>query len=550
MSNILTARTIIIKIAVNLSVTLFAGNVFSQTITNTPATKTDNFTRPKLVVGIIVDQMRWDNLYRFSSRYKEDGGFKRLLNGGFNCENTLIPYTPSVTACGHASIYTGSVPAINGITGNEWWDYSINNYMYCTDDTVAKTVGSSTKSGQMSPANLLVNTIGDELRLATNFRSKVIGIALKDRGAILPAGHSANAAYWYDDKTGDWISSTYYMQTLPAWLTELNKKKLTDTFYSQGWKTLYPLETYVQSSTTKKTFDYDLKQYIGKNYGFLRVLPQGNTFTFNIARKVIAEEKLGTDVDTDLLAISLSTPDYIGHTFGPTSVESEDCFLKLDIELGEFLNHLDAKMGKGNYLVFLTSDHGGAQLPSFLKENKIPAGNVDVDKITDSLNKFLAAKYKVDNLVLGLINYQVYFDREAISKSAINKDSVSKQVIEILLKQPGIDRALLIYNIYETALNTNIKNMLINGYYPSRSGDIQMVFKPHWIEGLLKGGTTHGLWNPYDTHVPLLWYGWGISPGKTYREVYITDIAATVAAKLHIQMPSGCVGKVIEEVMR
>ena len=222
----------------------------------------EKIQRPKLVVGIVVDQMRWDYLYRYYDRYAADGGFKRLLGQGFSCENTLIPYVPTITACGHTCLYTGSVPAIHGITGNDWWDYKVNKSVYCSQDDSVKTIGSNSALGKMSPANLLVTTICDELRLATNFHSKVIGLALKDRGAILTAGHSANAAYWYDNQTGDWISSSYYLQDLPGWVKEHNAKKLADKYYAQNWNTLYPITTYTQSTENDKP--YENKPLVGR----------------------------------------------------------------------------------------------------------------------------------------------------------------------------------------------------------------------------------------------------------------------------------------------
>jgi predicted AlkP superfamily pyrophosphatase or phosphodiesterase len=518
--------------------------------------------RPKLVVGIVIDQMRWDYLYRYYNRYSDEGGFKRLLNQGFSCENTFIPYTPTVTACGHTSIYTGSIPAIDGITGNEWWDYHLSNAIYCTDDDSVKTIGSNTDAGKMSPHNLLVTTIGDELRLATNFHNKVIGIALKDRAAILPAGHSANGAYWYDEKTGDWITSSYYMSDLPKWVKDLNAKKLVDSYYAQNWNTLYPLNTYVQSAPDEepyeyrpfganvKGFPYNLKQFTGKNYGLLPVIPYGNTFTFEMAKAAINGEQLGSGSSTDLLTISISTPDYIGHTFGPNSVEQEDDFLRLDKDIGDFLKFLDKQTGKGQYLVFLTADHGVAHVPAFLKEHKIPSGNVDDQKIADQLNTLLKEKFKKDNLVLGIFNYQVYLDRNAMNTAHLAKDLVYKEVISFLLQQPGISRAFALDALNEVTLNTTIKNAIANGYYPSRSGDIQIISQPQWIEGFEKGGTTHGAWYPYDSHIPLLWFGWNILQGKTNREVYMTDIAPTIAALLHIQMPSGSIGHVIEEISK
>ena len=518
--------------------------------------------RPKIVVGIVVDQMRWDYLYRYYDRYADNGGFKRLLNQGYSCENTLIPYTPTITACGHAGIFTGSVPAIHGIIGNGWWDNKNNVSIYCVQDDSVKTVGSTTTAGQMSPANMLTTTVTDELRLATNFKSKVIGIALKDRGSILPAGHSANAAYWYDSKTGDWITSTYYMKDLPQWVKDFNAKKLVDKYYEEGWSTLYPINTYEQSTEDDKpyenkpfgagtNFPYNLKKFAGtKSYGYLPVTPHGNTFTLEMAKAALTAEQLGKDSVTDFLTVSLSSPDYIGHTFGPNSIEAEDGFLRLDKALGEFLNFLNEKVGEGQYLVFLSADHGAAHVPAFLKEHHIPAGNMDIEGLYTNLNKALKEKYGADELVSEISNSQVYLNHTLITSSKLNKNEMMQWVIDYCLHFPGISAAFESASIATTTLNATVKEMLTNGYNASRSGDIQLMLQPQWLEGFEKGGTTHGMWNPYDAHIPLLWYGWNIKPGKLYRQTYMSDIAATIAAMLHIQMPSGCVGHVIEEVTK
>ncbi|MEN9686733.1 MAG: hypothetical protein RLZZ28_2519 [Bacteroidota bacterium] len=506
--------------------------------------------RPKLVLGIVVDQMRWDYLYRYYARYSETGAFKRLLNQGFSCENTLIPYAPTLTACGHTCVYTGSVPAIHGITGNDWWDYEKNKLVYCTEDNGVSSVGSTDELGKMSPKNLLVTTIGDELRLATNFKSKVVGIAIKDRGAILPAGHSANAAYWYDNKTGDWISSTYYANELPQWVKEFNGRKLVDKYYAQDWNTLYPSNTYEQSAPITREFPRNLQQYAGKNYGVIAATPFGNSLTLEMAKATIAGEHLGEDANTDLLAVSLSSTDYIGHTYGPNSAEAEDCYLRLDKEMGEFLNYLDEKIGKDEYLIFLTADHGAAHVPAFLSEHKIPAGNFDNEKATQGLNQLLQQVFGVNELVNGIINYQVYLDREAINAKHLSKDSVYSTVIKYLTQNPAIERAFPLDAISNTTLNSRMKEVLSNGYLPNRSGDIQLIYKPQFLDGFLRGGTTHGVMNPYDAHIPLLWAGWHIKQGKSNKEVYMTDIAPTVAALLSVQMPSGSVGHVITEALK
>jgi predicted AlkP superfamily pyrophosphatase or phosphodiesterase len=515
--------------------------------------------RPKLVIGIVVDQMRWDYLYRFYSRYAPNGGFKKLLNQGFSCENTLIPYTPTITACGHTGIFTGSVPAIHGITGNNWWDNQLNKNIYCTQDDSVRTIGSNTELGKMSPRNLMVTTICDELRLATNFKSKVIGVALKDRGSILPAGHTANAAYWYDNKTGDWISSSYYMTDLPQWVKEVNAKKMVDKYYAQGWNTLYPINTYTQSTEDEKPYEnkpfgakfpYDLNKFAGKSYSQISATPQGNTFTLEMAKAALTAEQLGQGASTDFLTVSLSSTDYIGHTFGPNSIEAEDGYLRLDKDLGDFLNYLNEKVGEGKYLVFLSADHGAAHVPGFAKEHHIPAGNLNGTTVFTDLNALLKSKFKVNELVTDIGNYQVYLNHQLMKEEKLNSKDVHKIIIDYLLNQEGIERAFALESLAETTLQPKQKEMITNGYYPNRCGDIQFILKPQWLEGFETGGTTHGLWNPYDAHIPLLWYGWNIKPGKSNRKISMADIAPTVAALLHIQMPSGSIGEVIEEIMK
>lgn len=545
---------------------LFSTVVLAQKTSTTTAIINPKITtavieRPKLVVGIMVDQMRWDFLYRYYNRYAANGGFKRMLNEGFTNDNTFIPYTPTVTACGHTCVYTGSVPAIHGITGNAWWDYEQNRTVYCSEDKTVKTVGSTSTAGEMSPRNMITTTICDELRLATNFRSKVIGIAIKDRGGILPAGHSANAAYWYDSRTGDWITSTYYMNDLPQWAKDFNAKKHADAFYNMGWNTMYPINTYVQSAkdenefeakpmgADQKGFPYDLKRFIGKNYGTIASTPYGNTLTAMMAKEAIVNEEMGKDSVTDFLAVSFSSPDYVGHAFGPNSIEVEDTYLRLDKELGELFDYLDKTVGKGQYISFLTADHGVSHVPGFLVENKLPGGTVDDNAMIDDLNKLLADKYKQKNLVLSAYNYQISLNHEIIASADLNKEDIIEDVIKYASKIKGVDRVFAIDELMEQPMNAAVKNRIANGWHPKRSGDVQIIYTPGWIDGG-KTGTTHGLWNPYDSHIPLVWYGWNIKPGRSTEEVYMTDIAATLAAMLHIQMPNGCVGKPIQAVLK
>jgi predicted AlkP superfamily pyrophosphatase or phosphodiesterase len=514
--------------------------------------------RPKLVVGLMVDQMRWDFLYRYYERYSENG-FKRLLREGFACENTFIPYAQTVTAAGHASVYTGSVPAINGIMGNEWYDRAQGRIVYCVEDKTVKTIGGSATAQPMSPRNLWTTTITDELRLATNFKSKVIGIAIKDRGGILPAGHSANAAYWYDASTGNWVTSTYYMNDLPGWVKKFNDRKVVDSFYRLDWNTLYPVNTYVQSDVDdrpyegktsfdpKPAFPHLLSAQAGKNYSSISGTPHGSTFTLEFAKSAVLEEELGKDDITDFLALSLSSPDYIGHQYGPNSMEIEDTYLRLDKDLAQLFAFLDARVGKGQYLFFITADHGVAHTPGFLKEHKIPAGIIPYGK--SAAENAAISKFGINNIVEASDNYQLYLNHKIIDSARLDIELVRKFIIDELNKDSNVLLAFDNRNISAANLPLATKEMFIKGYNAKRGGDIQMILKAQYFYGQ-QTGTTHGSWYPYDAHIPLVWMGWGIKPGKLYRETYMTDIAATLAAMLKIQMPSGSIGKAIEEVLK
>ena len=515
--------------------------------------------RPKLVVGIVVDQMRWDYLYRFYDRYSE-GGFKRLLGEGFSCENMFIPYTPTYTAAGHTCVYTGSVPALHGIMGNSWYDRAQKKIIYCTDDSAANAVGSNSVAGKMSPRNLWANTLGDEMRLATNFRSKTISIALKDRASILPGGHASNGSFWFDNATGSWISSTFYMNELPRWMQQFNARKLPDGYLKDNWTTLYPVASYVQSAPDSNafegrlpgedmTFPHNTASITNNKYETFRTMPMSNTYTFETAKAAIEGEQLGGRNVTDLLALSFSAPDLIGHAFGPYSVEVEDTYLRFDRDLAGFINYLDGKLGKGQYLLFLTADHGASLNPAFLKANKLPIGTFNINSLRRQMNDSLRKYFNVPDLIEQTINYQVYLDDNLVRANNLDKSQVRRYLIEWIMKQPGVANVVDLASIENATLQPRMKMMLVNGYNQKLSGDLQIIIKPQFFE-TLQTGTTHGQWNPYDAHIPLLWYGWHVQPGQLNREVYMTDIAPTVAAMLHVQMPNACVGKVIEEVSK
>lgn len=524
---------------------------------------TANVERPKLVVGIVIDQMRWDYLYRYYDRYGE-GGFKRLLKSGFSCDNTMINYLPAYTAVGHTCVFTGSVPAFSGISGNDWVEQATNQRMYCTDDSTVMAIGAESpdaKEGKMSPRNLLVSTVGDEMMMADNFRSKVVGVSLKDRAAILPAGHAATAAFWFEDSTGRFITSNYYMTHLPAWVDSFNKKDLVHQMVKNPWKTIYARSSYGQSDTDDQpyegkfkgdsttAFPHNLDSSYKMSKSSFRSTPFGNTITLDFAKNAIDGYQLGQDEFTDFLTINCASTDYVGHMFGINSIEIEDTYLRLDHDLADFFSYLDDKVGKDQYTVFLTADHGAAHAIWYSQNHDIPADYWNPAPLVTALNADLNGKFGVPGLVDTCTNYQVTFSAKELAAHKLNRDEVKKAAIDFLVRQPGVNYAIDMAKIGESAVPEPVKTMVINGYCSRRSGDIQLILNSGWFEAKGKTGTTHGTWNPYDTHIPLLFMGWGIKPGHTNERVYMTDIAPTVSALLHIQMPNGSVGKPIVPVL-
>ena len=520
--------------------------------------------RPKLVVGLMVDQMRWDYLYRFAERYGE-GGFKRLLNEGFSCENTLINYIPTYTAIGHSSVYTGSVPAIHGISGNDWIMEQTGKPMYCTQDDNVMGVGTTEPEGKQSPRNLLASTITDQLKLATNFQSKVIGIAIKDRGGILPAGHFADAAYWFESKSGNWITSNFYMDQLPKWVTDFNKKKLAEKYLKQDWKPSYPLSTYKSSIADDNIYEGKFageesptlpratsKLMASEGYELIKTTPMGNTLTLDLAKAAIENEKLGNNPtkSTDFLCVSLSATDYVGHRYSLSSVEIEDIYLKLDHELADLFNYLDKSVGAGNYTFFLTADHAASYNSRYFMDMKGNGGYFPSRQITTALNDLLKTKYGQEKLVTSLSNYQVHLDNVKIESLKLDEEAIKLDIIKHLKKEDGVAFVFDMSKGDVLQAPVAIREKAINGYHMKRSGVIQIVVEPQWYEGSPRStGTTHGTWSSFDSHIPLVFMGWGIKHGVSNKAVNITDIAPTLAALLHVMEPNGSIGTPIVEVL-
>ncbi len=532
--------------------------------------------KPKLVVGIVVDQMRFDYLYKYENKYGEDG-FKRLMHDGFNFKNMHYNYIPTVTAAGHASIYTGTTPSVHGIIGNGWYDrYTHEGVENVTDSTYTLVGAKNESKSGYSPKNLLVTTITDQLQMASNFKSKTISVSLKDRGAILPGGHTANGAYWNDweSSPGYFVSSTYYMNELPDWVTEFNNKEKSNSYLDEIWNTLLPIETYTESAPDNNkyeytlggkrspTFPYDLKEMRtkyreqGSEYKLLWVTPAGNSILTEFAIEAIKNENLGGGDYTDFINISFSTPDVVGHSFGPQSVEIEDIYLRLDQNIADLLNYLDEKVGVDNYVLFLTSDHAALPVVSFLDDHKLPSGLVEIDNCKNALHQYLNNKYGVNEWIEYFGGDEIYLDRDLINnKKKVDLKTIQQEAANFLMNLEGISVAITADQLQFQEYNSGIKQMLQNGFNFKRSGDILVTFEPGFLANTTPGrtvnmvkGTTHGTGYNYDTHVPMLWFGSGIKTGESVRKVSITDITPSLSMILNLQLPSGSSGEPLFEI--
>jgi len=476
--------------------------------------------RPRLVVGVVVDQMRWDYLSRYYDKFGSDG-FRRLIDKGFSCDNCLINYVPTITAIGHASVYTGTTPAFHGICGNYF--YIAGQKVYCCADSTVMPVGSDNPKGKMSPRNMVSTTIGDQLRLHTDFHSKVIGVSYKDRAAILPAGHSANAAYWLDLKNTCFFTSTYYMKNLPKWVQEFNKQ--------------------LQKNKEVKK--------LGEDIG---LSPLCGTVITDMAIAALKNEQLGKGVETDMLCVSYSQTDLIGHTHGTRGKNTDAAYLQLDRDLGRLLKALDTQVGDGKYLLFLTADHGAAHNWKFMQDNKLAAGAWSSSSMCERIEAAVAQRLGAKkNVIADVMDYRLFLDYRSIREQGLDERLVKQVVVETARQEQDIVFAAAYEDVATSALPPLLRDRILMGYYPERSGDIIYVVKPGFYEyGSWSSptGTTHGSWNPYDAHIPCLFYGWKVRHGATSREVHINDIAPTVCQMLHIQQPDACSGEAILELTR
>jgi predicted AlkP superfamily pyrophosphatase or phosphodiesterase len=532
---------------------LFSNCKFSET----PVKKS------KLVIGIVIDQMRYDYLTRFADRYGKDG-FNRILKNGFSLENAHYNMIPTYTAVGHASIYAGTSPSNHGIISNNWYDKVLKKSIYCVDDANYKTIGNEGIVGQKSPHRLYTTTVADQLQLAQNMQGKTIGISIKDRAAILPVGHTANAAYWYDaGNKNQWITSSFYMEELPDWVKEFNSNNKADAYLNETWETLYDVETYTQSRADnniyennlngqeKPIFPKDLKKLREQNDNFslIKTIPAGNTYTLDFIKAAIKGEQLGKSEFTDFLAVSFSSTDYVGHRYGIASIETEDTYLRLDKDLGHFFNFLDTEVGKENYTLFLTADHAAVHVPSYLQSLKIPAHYLNTKKLKKFLSNITQKYFNSKELIENISNYQIFLNQEKIEALGFNKNTVAQRLADEVLSFDKIYKAVTARTLQTTNFTEGIMHALQQGYNPKFSGDVLMIPYPATLNYSRKG-TSHGSGYSYDTHVPLIFYGNGIKKGASKKTYKIIDIAPTISNLLKIEAPNGTSGKIIEEVLK
>ncbi|MCC5912772.1 MAG: alkaline phosphatase family protein [Balneolaceae bacterium] len=541
------------KIGYVILLTLFtAGSFLTTDAKAQDQNDKEHYETPKLVIGIMVDQMRYDYIYRYWDTFGEDG-FKRLVNEGFSFDHARFDYMPTFTGPGHASVYTGTTPAVHGIIGNSWYLRGEDRTTYVTEDPTVSTVGSDSDEGEMSPRWLLSSTITDELIMHNNERSKVVGVSLKDRGSILPAGHIGDA-YWFDYGNATMISSTFYMDELPEWAREFNARDLPSKYLSEPWETLLPIEEYTASieddnpyegtfeGQDRPVFPHDLPAYaeISGN-GILANTPFGDSYLMEFVYAAIEGEEMGQDEFTDMIALSLSSPDHIGHRYGPPAVEVQDTYLRLDREIARLLDYIDENFGKDEVLIFLTSDHGGAHNPEYLKDLNVPTGGYDRGSAREGLSERLEEIYGFDP-VKSFRAIEIYLDREMIREQGVRLADVQQDVVDYLLETEGVAGALSSTAMRTADFTEHVRRNVQRGYNSSRSGDVMYWLDPQWFTGNRTIGTTHGSPYSYDTRAPLIWYGFNVPSGSSAAQVYISDIASTLANFLNIPYTSGNTG--------
>ncbi len=531
-----------------LAFTLLSGIIFAQN------------EKPKMVVGIVVDQLKQEYLWRFENHFLEDG-LRRLMVEGFVAKNAHYNYSMTNTGPGHASIYTGTTPAHHGIVSNSWYNRGMGKSLYCAEDSTVQAVGGSIRNGLISPANLYSSTITDEIKWATQKQAKVIAMSIKDRGAALPGGHLSDGSYWYDSATGNMMTSTYYMSELPEWVKNFNARQWPNQYLNGSWSPSKDLSLYKESGDDDSPYErgfrgkdtptlpYNLSELrkTNGNLGMLPNTPFGNSLITEFALSAIEAEQMGEDNITDFIAISYSSPDYIGHNFGPQSKEVQDTYIKLDAELSRLFNALDQKIGKGNYLVFLSSDHGVAENSIRMKNEAFRIDNLDSKAFGQYIESATKARFGDAEWFEVSSGLDLFLNHDVVEAQGIDLYDIQLFVAQKAMQYPGVHYALTGTDLLRQSYDQHIPSLIQMAYHPKESGDVKLVMQPGW-QGYGGKGTGHGSPWTYDTHIPIMFYGWGVQPGSTVRKINITDIAPTLSMMLDIRLPNAATGQPIMEI--
>lgn len=526
---------------------------YSQVETIIPSDK------PKLVIGIVVEQMRQDYIERFWDNFGSKG-FKKLAINGTYCQDANFNYSLTQTAPGYATIVTGSEPSEHGIVSNFWFNPLTGKKEICIEDSRCKVVGDKTAAGNYSPKNIFSTTFSDEAKLFNRGHSKIISISLNPYGSILTGGFAANAAYWFDQKSGNWISSSYYMDKLPSWVDIVNDKKMPDEYFLRQWSPMLPIEQYNEvlpdSSIYEfgidgvyKVFPYNYANIIKTipDYELLTMIPEGNTHTTDMAIAALYNEELGMDENTDFLFINYSVSENIGKLYGPQSIETQDLFLRLDADLGHLIEVIEETVGKNNVLIYLTSNHGVSETPQYLLDNKMPAGSFKQFYILALLKSYLKAVYGEGDWILDYSNNQIYLNKILIEDSQIPLAEFQERVISFIINSGGISNAISSHQFQNIIFQQGMPAKMQNSFSQKRSGDIMISLKAGWIEDV-PYATDHNSGYKYDTNVPLIWYGWKVKKQNIFIPINITDIAPTISMILGTPAPPATTGKSLPEV--
>jgi predicted AlkP superfamily pyrophosphatase or phosphodiesterase len=497
----------------------------------------------RLILLVAVDQFRYDYLTRFRSEYTD--GIKRLLTNGAVFTNANLEHYPTVTAIGHATMLTGATPSVSGIIGNDWFDRETNASVTSVSDDTVKPLGSATGSAA-SPRRLLVSTVGDQLKLASPWAKgspeapRVFGISLKDRSAILPVGRGANAAFWWDTKTGSFVTSTYYSADLAAWVQSFNERKLPDADAGANWTVL---------SAPSRSLRQLPAERGGPLYEAIYGSPYGNELLVEFAGELLSRERLGVRNATDLLAVSFSSNDSVGHTYGPDSPQVRDIALRTDRAIGRLLNLVDKTVGLDHTLIAFTADHGVAPLPEFLRDNNLPGGRMTTKELFDPIEQALVSRFGDGKWLLATAGSAPYLNYELIAKQQLDPSEVRHVAAVAAAKVPHVARVYTRDQLERGEVaNDRIGSRVLRGFNAQRSGDLEIILEPFWMRQAQ--GTTHGTPYNYDAHIPLILLGRRVTAGEYSDQVALNDLAPTLATLAGVEIPAGSVGRVLTEALR